>query len=1252
MSKEDPITLPLHAQTLIQNLLAAAQHSANVDNYIQQAVNLVQEALGYYHVQIYLNEKAPGATERLTLHSGTGAAGQERKQRGFSLPVNARRSLVAQAAREIAAVVINDTQHSPLYLPHDLLAETRAEMAIPLVEDNRLLGVLDVQHEMVDCFTTAVQGLLQVVAALISSALSHFAMQQQNARARSRLTVLHELTQVAATAVSENELITQATQLIGNLLQAENVGFRLVDPQSGNLRSHPSYQKRVGREHILRVTGPGEGVTGRVLATGQPWRIPDVSQEPAFLGNPAIRSELCVPLHLAEKVIGVINVESTRLNAFSAEDEIFLVTVASQLATAFQKIRLVDTFQQQIEEKDALLNTMKAISSLQVDDILHTLAREAKRLLQGDSCRIHLLDADEENLTCVIDLPDVAEAVRRFPIKLGQGITGSVALSGVPEIVPNTRFDRRAVYVPGVPPRDMAAVLVPLKLRQKDLGVMSVYRLDLNKPFSTADLNLLAAIAEQAAVAISNARLFAAEQRKREELSVLNELATVAAEAVSQDDLLSRATRFVGLRLYPDSFGVMLLDEVVGVLRTHHTYLGPEATVPVENSIAGLVATSGKPYLSHDVLREKRFFEAQFYELGAQMRAKLCVPLQVGGRIVGVLNAESQQPGAFSEADQRLLVTLSKQMATTLEKLQLLEAEQQRAVQQQALAAMSGTVLGALNLPDLWTAVSQAALKTLYANRHAVFLASADGSRLTCANARGLSETFIRNLEVRFTQSAEIQTLHNKQPLLASDAYNHPLTIPLADLIQQEDFHSYALFPLISNKGLLGVLGLFYDTPHQFVANDLTSAQTLAHIITVALQNAQLFSERTIALLNERKLNEFVRQIYEDQDLPAILANVVMRAANLIGADAGIVSLVLEGALMTYYPYNVPPHLTLEPSQRGRGLAWTIVDSGESLLLAHYRQHPSAIPGWVQAGVHAFLGVPLTTPEGICGALCLFNFSPHKPFSENDRLLAETIAQQAGLAIHNARRYDEVSQRLNQLAVALARQEELERSRDTFIQTMTHELRTPLGIVMGHAELLESGVMGALQPSQAESMHVITRRLQMISELLDDLALLLVAQTQELVTQPIQPQQLIGSLLADFQLQADELSLTVETDLPPDLPLISGEIVQLRRVFDNLLSNALKFTPAGGWIKIRAFSEGEYVIFCVADSGIGIPADQIERIFERFYQLRSHKSMNPYGFGLGLALVKELVAAHGGYVRVESEEGKGSTFEVALPVAR
>ena len=136
----------------------------------------------------------------------------------------------------------------------------------------------------------------------------------------------------------------------------------------------------------------------------------------------------------------------------------------------------------------------------------------------------------------------------------------------------------------------------------------------------------------------------------------------------------------------------------------------------------------------------------------------------------------------------------------------------------------------------------------------------------------------------------------------------------------------------------------------------------------------------------------------------------------------------------------------------------------------------------------------------------------------------------------------------------------------------------------------------------------------------------------------------------DFQAAADRAGLELKIEVTPDLPAVSGATIHLRRVLDNLINNALKFTPAGGSISVCVQSNAQHVVLQVKDTGIGIAPDQQERIFDRFYQVGSFSKRQYGGVGLGLALVKEIAEAHGGTVTVESRENEGSTFTVTLPV--
>ncbi|MCA9973377.1 MAG: HAMP domain-containing histidine kinase, partial [Anaerolineales bacterium] len=224
-----------------------------------------------------------------------------------------------------------------------------------------------------------------------------------------------------------------------------------------------------------------------------------------------------------------------------------------------------------------------------------------------------------------------------------------------------------------------------------------------------------------------------------------------------------------------------------------------------------------------------------------------------------------------------------------------------------------------------------------------------------------------------------------------------------------------------------------------------------------------------------------------------------------------------------------------------------------------------------------------------------------------------------------------------------------EQRKDTFIQNISHELRTPLGIVLGHAELLESGMLGDLEAAQQESIGIVARRVQMLVALVEDLSVMLAAQTQEFRREMLHPKQMVDAMLADFHLQAEARGLQLVAQVAEKLPWIRGDSTHLRRVFDNLMSNAFKFTPQGGQVQLTVWQQEGNVLFEVRDTGMGMPANQLTHIFDRFYQVKYKDHVHPGGTGLGLSLVKEIVEAHRGEIRVESEEGRGAAFIIRLP---
>jgi two-component system phosphate regulon sensor histidine kinase PhoR len=219
----------------------------------------------------------------------------------------------------------------------------------------------------------------------------------------------------------------------------------------------------------------------------------------------------------------------------------------------------------------------------------------------------------------------------------------------------------------------------------------------------------------------------------------------------------------------------------------------------------------------------------------------------------------------------------------------------------------------------------------------------------------------------------------------------------------------------------------------------------------------------------------------------------------------------------------------------------------------------------------------------------------------------------------------------------------------TFIQNVSHELRTPVTIIQGYAELLGDGSLGALAPEQQEAIFVIVDRVYELRTLVERIDILLAVEAHETASLPLALDEIVAEAVKRRRAAATQAGLTLEVHLEPDPPPVSGDRHHLQRAIDCLLENALKFTPQGGRVKVQVYTEPGWVCLAITDTGIGIAKEELECIFNGFYQRDRSTNRRYGGIGLGLTLVRAVIEEHGGRIEVESQPGQGSRFTVKLP---
>ncbi|MCL6733655.1 ATP-binding protein [Streptomyces neyagawaensis] len=295
-------------------------------------------------------------------------------------------------------------------------------------------------------------------------------------------------------------------------------------------------------------------------------------------------------------------------------------------------------------------------------------------------------------------------------------------------------------------------------------------------------------------------------------------------------------------------------------------------------------------------------------------------------------------------------------------------------------------------------------------------------------------------------------------------------------------------------------------------------------------------------------------------------------------------------------------------------------------------------------GLESAVVTPIGVGEEPIGAVCVARTSG-RAWRPVEVEIAESMASGVGRALHTSLLYEKETRLVEKLRA-------LDKAKSDFLSTVSHELRTPLTSIVGYVELLKDEETGSLTPPQRRMLDVVDRNANRLRALIEDLLTLsrIESGTFGSMKKPVDLHGLVASAADAIRPAAETASVTLETHCPSGPLVLEADGDQLDRVLMNLLSNAVKFTPEGGKVTVGADARNGEAVLTVSDNGIGIPAAEQERLFQRFFRASNATDAAIPGTGLGLTIVHTIVANHGGEMEVRSEEGRGTTFTARFPI--
>lgn len=556
-----------------------------------------------------------------------------------------------------------------------------------------------------------------------------------------------------------------------------------------------------------------------------------------------------------------------------------------------------------------------------------------------------------------------------------------------------------------------------------------------------------------------------------------------------------------------------------------------------------------------------------------------------------------------------------------------------------------------LNLENVLTLTLDWAMRRTGAAAGIMAVTTLDGGNLIPLVSLGYDPERIRkSIEspLPITQGVSGRAARTKKVQFVPDVAHDPDYIAMSEGIR------CAIAAPIEMRGrVLGVISLEGDQEDSFSQADASFVKRLAARAAVALDNARLYQE------TERRANEMAALYGASRNISSSLerADVLRNAAQAVSDVLGVSSVVImelrgdQDKVIVVQTYQVaasastpvPDKLPADGAEIDVKMLPEVQSSIQQRRIAAVSSQDAAMSDGLRAFLNTYhyqsvLLMPLGVRDQRLGCILAAEGRRDRHFIRDDVMMAESLASQIAAALRQAKLYDDVR--------------ELESLKSEMIRMASHDLRNPLGNMMGYLELLVAETGEAYDDSQNEYVRQIRQALNTMKNLIEDLLTLEKIESER--TAPLLDvnfSDLLDDVYIAQQFQAVRRGHQMNLAKPVEPIFVKGSSTQLRQALVNLIGNAVKYTPENGTIQVRLLRDSGKVRFEVQDNGYGISPERQERLFQRFYRARESGTEHITGTGLGLSLVKTVVERHGGEVWVKSIPGSGSTFGFWLPIA-
>jgi signal transduction histidine kinase len=1088
--------------------------------------------------------------------------------------------------------------------------------------------------------------------------------------------------------LSFDEMLTRIVQHIGQQLDYAIVKIFLLIPAEEKLNCHATYTRFNENPPDSQIPYQPDNWAWDTLTDLQTRHLdqqPTSDLYDTLNWQPHIEEQLLCPLYVGHDALGILQIQSTDNGVFTDSEQHLLRTISRQLSLSVYHHQLRQQVNARIQDMAVMTEVSLLVNATYDMDNLGTRVYQAvQQAHTPELFRFVVYDDSTKVLTA--NQYQNGQQIGNQVTMIDNDLMSAIIRSESP-VFWRTETERADATAFFPITEDMPASFLGLPLLTKDkvVGVMSI-ETDEPNAFDENDLQMMLTLANSAAFAVENNRLLATTQQQIHELAIINEISQMLNQNFGQENLwqalipqlaeLFDASRIIiGLyRREQELLDIKLQVEYGIEVPAVQERLDSLSKVVIQNGISLFF-----PDLQNDTERLEalgiRPYEFQTSDLYSWMGAPL---KSRNNETIGIICLQHNFPYAFNDETLSVLATVAAQVSMALDNARLLEAEQRRRKLADSLMDVTRTVSSTLELSDVMTRLIEQLVRLVQADIACIMMPPETitaGNTMVVRVTHGFTEPH-RGYVFEFeSDNLIMQIFRTQQPHIMDHIEQHPNWIEGEPIPTTNDKHSWMGVPMVYQGQVIGVITVDRFQANAYSESDAQALFALARQAAVAIENARLHAQVEVNLTSLRKrahrlssMHRMATLTSSTLDQQMILDSSVRLLVELFRADHSAIVIFEPETGHGIVRIEHPPTSAMGNMMFHHGTdSYTALErivADKDVLNISMETMEQVFPDRVtQQAFELFrtqtmLIVPLIARERLIGIIIVGSSRHGHRFSDGDQDTLMTMASQVAMAINNTDLYEQAI--------------EANRLKSEFLANVSHELRTPLNAIMGYSELLLTGIYGEMTDKQTDRLERVygggKHLLTLINDILDLSEIEAGHMSLEIMSLNIK--HLITETTLEKQEQAKEKGLTFTLDIADDLSNMDIDPNRIRQAINNLVGNALKFTEEGSIVVMAnivtikdgdsspkvypppsiQLMDGQWLQIAVEDSGIGIPSENHNTIFDAFRQVDGSTIREYEGTGLGLAITRRLIGLHGGWVWVESELGIGSIFRVLIPI--